>query len=167
MICGQQDAKPSQAFQAPVRTNQIPRQIPTITHYLRPLPSMLLVGALPFGAIFVELYFIMDSLWFDRVYYMFGFLFLCYGIMIITCASVTVMFIYYLLCAEDYRWPWRAFNSAGAGAGFVFAFALIYWVLRLRFTGLTSIALFVGYSGLISFLFFVLTGWSCPLLQYL
>ena len=121
---------------------------------------MLLVGALPFGAIFVELYFIMNSIWFDKVYYMFGFLFLCYGIMIITCASVTIMFVYYLLCAENYRWQWRAFTSAGASAFFVFANALIYWVFRLRFSGLTSVVLFVGYSGLMSFLFFVLTGKS-------
>ena len=100
----------------------------------------------------------MNSLWFDKVYYMFGFLFLCYGIMIITCASVTIMFVYYLLCAEDYQWQWRAFSSAGASAGFVFANALIYWIIKLRFSGLTSVVLFVGYSSLISFLFFVLTG---------
>ena len=102
----------------------------------------------------------MNSIWFDKVYYMFGFLFLCYGIMIITCASVTIMFVYYLLCAENYRWQWRAFASAGASAFFVFANALIYWVFRLRFSGLTSVVLFVGYSGLMSFLFFVLTGKS-------
>ena len=66
----------------PVRTNQIPRQIPPSPTYLRPIPSMLLAGILPFGAIFVELYFIMNSIWFHKVYYMFGFLFVCYGIMV-------------------------------------------------------------------------------------
>ena len=119
---------------------------------------MLIVGFLPFGAIFVELYFIMNNIWFGRVYYMFGFLFLCYGIMIMTCASVTIMFVYHLLCAENYRWQWRAFSSAGASAIFVFGFAMIYWILRLRFTDLTSILLYVGYSSLITFLSFVLTG---------
>ena len=119
---------------------------------------MLLVGALPFGAIFVELFFIMNSLWFARVYYMFGFLFLSYGLMILTCAAVTVMLVYYLLCAENHRWQWRAFNSAGAGSLFVFAFALVYWLWKLRFAGLTSTVLFVGYSLLISFLFYILTG---------
>jgi len=68
--------------EAPVRTNQIPRQIPPSQTYLRPIPSMLLAGILPFGAIFVELYFIMNSIWFHKVYYMFGFLFVCYGIMV-------------------------------------------------------------------------------------
>lgn len=119
---------------------------------------MFLVGALPFGAIFVELYFIMNSLWFDKIYYMFGFLFLCYGVMILTCAAVTIMFVYYLLCSENYRWQWRAFNSAGAGAIFIFIFSLFYWVWKLRFGGFTSIVLYLGYSSLISFLFFILTG---------
>ena len=100
----------------------------------------------------------MNDLWFDKVYYVFGFLFLCYSIMIIICASVTIMFVYHLLCAEDYRWQWRSFNSAGASAFFVFCFALLYWALRLRFTGMTGVALYVGYSGLITFLFYVLSG---------
>ena len=102
----------------------------------------------------------MNSLWFDKIYYMFGFLFLAYGVMIVTCAAVTVMFVYYLLCAENYRWQWRAFNSAGAGGIFMFLFAVIYWLWKLRFTGLTSMVLFVGYSTLISYLFYILTGKS-------
>lgn len=126
---------------------------------------MLLVGALPFGAIFVELFFIINSLWSDKVYYMFGWLFICYGLMIITCAAVTVMFIYYLLCAENYQWQWRAFCSAGASAGFVLANFLLYWIIKIRFSGLTSVVLFIGYSSLISFLFFVLTGKSEHLSQ--
>ncbi|TVY57388.1 Transmembrane 9 superfamily member [Lachnellula suecica] len=146
------------AIQPPVRTNQIPRQIPPSTSYMRPIPSMLLVGILPFGAIFVELYFIMSSIWFSKVYYMFGFLFLCYGLMIITCAAVTVLMVYFLLCSENYHWHWRAFMTAGASAFYVFANALIYWVTKLQLGGLAGSVLYIGYSALISFLFFILTG---------
>jgi transmembrane 9 superfamily protein 2/4 len=142
----------------PVRTNQIPRQIPPSTRYMRPIPSMLLVGILPFGAIFVELYFIMSSIWFSKVYYMFGFLFLCYGLMITTCAAVTVLMIYFLLCSENYHWHWRAFLTAGASAGYVFANALIYWITKLQLGGLSGSVLYIGYSALMSFLFFILTG---------
>ena len=149
---------PSQPIKAPVRVNQIPRQIPPSTKYLRPLPSMLLVGILPFGAIFVELYFIMNNMWFGKVYYMFGFLFLCYGIMIITCAAVTILLVYFLLCSENYHWQWRAFCTAGASAGYVFANALLYWISKLSFGSFTSGVLYVGYSLLVSFLFFILTG---------
>lgn len=145
---------------APVRTNQIPRQIPPSTRYLRPIPSMLLVGLLPFGAIFVELYFIMSSIWSSKVYYMFGFLFLCYGLMVVTCAAVTVLLVYFLLCSEDYHWQWRAFLAAGASALYVFLNALGYWAKNLQLGGLAGSVLYIGYSALISFLFFILTGES-------
>ena len=148
------------AIAAPVRTNQIPRQIPPTTFYMRPIPSMLLVGVLPFGAIFVELYFIMSSIWFSKVYYMFGFLFVCYGLMIITCAAVTILMVYFLLCSENYHWHWRAFMTAGASAIYVFINALLYWITKLQLGGFIGGVLYVGYSLLISFLFFILTGTS-------
>lgn len=124
---------------------------------------MLLVGILPFGAIFVELYFIMNNMWVGKVYYMFGFLFLCYGIMIITCAAVTILLVYFLLCSENYHWQWRAFATAGASAGYVFGNALLYWISKLSFSNFTSGVLYIGYSALISFLFFILTGNPPPL----
>ena len=150
----------SQPVPPPVRVNQIPRQIPPSTTYLRPIPSMFLVGILPFGAIFVELFFIMNNMWFGRVYYMFGFLFLCYGIMIITCSAVTILLVYFLLCSENYHWQWRSFVTAGASAGYVFAFSLLFWIIRLSFSSFVSTVLYIGYSALISFLFFILTGIS-------
>ncbi|KAF2005815.1 endosomal integral membrane protein [Amniculicola lignicola CBS 123094] len=145
-------------IEAPVRTNQIPRQIPPAGGYLRPLPSMALAGVLPFGAIFVELYFIMNSIWFSKVYYMFGFLFICFGLMIMTCAAVTVLMIYFLLCAENYHWQWRSFFTAGASAAYVFASALLYWAKDVSFSSWTSGVLYLGYSALLSLLFFILTG---------
>ena len=119
---------------------------------------MLIVGILPFGAIFVELYLITDSLWSSKVYYMFGFLFICYGLMVMTCATVTILMVYFLLCSENYHWHWRAFFTAGASAGYVFLNALIYWASKLKLGGFTSNVLYLGYSVLISFLFFILTG---------
>lgn len=159
------------AIQAPCRTNQIPRQIPEpgfatgagsagklSTLLQRPVPSMLLTGILPFGAIFVETHFIMSSLWSTQVYYMFGFLFVSYGLLIVTCATVTVLNVYFLLCAEDYRWQWRAFFTSGACAVYIFLNALVFWGSRLSFGGSVSGVLYLGYSVLISALVFVLTG---------
>ncbi len=153
-------------IEPPVRTNQIPRQIPPVTTYLKPIPSVLLVGLLPFGAIFVELYFIMSSIWFSKIYYMFGFLFLCYGLMILTCAAVTVLMVYFLLCAENYNWQWRAFLAAGTTSGYIFLNALIYWVSKLSLSGFAGSVLYIGYSLLISFLVFILTGMFLPALRF-
>lgn len=158
------------AIQPPVRTNQIPRQIPESSHttggpssglsawLARPVPSILLTGILPFGAIFVELYFIMNSLWSGKIYYMFGFLFVCYGLMVVTCATVTVLSVYFLLCAENYHWQWRSFWTSGACSVYVFLNALVFWASRLSFGGWVSGVLYLGYSALISLLVFVLTG---------
>ncbi|KAF7510143.1 hypothetical protein GJ744_007042 [Endocarpon pusillum] len=146
------------AFSTPTKVNQIPRQIPPCARSLRLLPSLLMTGVLPFGAIFVELYFIMSSLWTGKIYYMFGFLFICYALMIITTACTTVLLVYFLLCAEDYRWHWRAFLGAGMTGVYVFIMALGFWMMRVSFGGLTGAVLYVGYSALIGFLIFVLTG---------
>lgn len=51
------------AIQAPVRTNQIPRQVPEQTLYTKPLPGALMGGILPFGCIFIQLFFILNSIW--------------------------------------------------------------------------------------------------------
>ncbi len=125
---------------------------------LKTVPSLFLTGILPFGAIFVELYFIMTSLWTNKIYYMFGFLFLCYGLMIVTTAATTVLLVYFLLCAENYRWHWRAFAGAGMTGVYVFLNALLFWATRVSFGGLIGAVLYVGYSALIGFIVFILTG---------
>ena len=47
----------------PVRTNQIPRQIPEQSMYTQPVPGMVMGGILPFGCIFIQLFFILNSIW--------------------------------------------------------------------------------------------------------
>ena len=50
-----------------MRVNNIPRQIPPQPWYLHPIPSVLVGGILPFGAVFIELFFIMSSIWLAQV----------------------------------------------------------------------------------------------------
>ena len=50
----------------PVRTNEIPRQIPLQAWYMGEACTMLIGGILPFGAVFIELFFIMSSVWLQR-----------------------------------------------------------------------------------------------------
>jgi transmembrane 9 superfamily protein 2/4 len=149
----------AQVIKAPTRTNQIPRQIPrSSSAYLRPIPGALAVGILPFTAIGVELSFIMSSLWSGRIYYMFGFLFLCFGLMVMMCATVTVLLVYVALCAENYHWQWRAFISAGATGFYVFLYAMFHWIRFLSLSSWTGGVLYLGYSFLMSVIVFILTG---------
>ncbi|KAF9142647.1 hypothetical protein BG015_000715 [Linnemannia schmuckeri] len=142
----------------PVRANQIPRQIPDQVFYLRPIPSMLIGGILPFGAIFIELYFILNSIWFHKIYYVFGFLFLVFGILIMTCAEVTILMCYFHLCAEDYHWWWRAFFTSGASAVYIFLYSVVYYFTTLQIKSFTSVVLYFGWTAIMSIMFFVLSG---------
>ncbi|KAJ9504989.1 hypothetical protein QJQ45_013398 [Haematococcus lacustris] len=54
------------APEEPVRTNKIPRQIPEQPWYMNPVFSCLVGGVLPFGAVFIELFFILTSMWLQQ-----------------------------------------------------------------------------------------------------
>ena len=56
-------AAKSEIRQFPTRTNQIPRHIPPPHWASHPLVLFFAAGLLPFGTIFVELYFAMTSMW--------------------------------------------------------------------------------------------------------
>ncbi|KAH7296431.1 hypothetical protein KP509_26G022900 [Ceratopteris richardii] len=147
----------AEAIQYPVRTNQIPREIPGQKY-----PSWLLVlgaGTLPFGTLFIELFFIMSSIWLGRFYYVFGFLFVVLVLLVIVCAEVSVVLTYMHLCVEDWRWWWKSFFASGSVALYVFLYALNYLVFELRsLSGSTSTALYLGYSILMAFSIMLATG---------
>lgn len=141
----------------PVRTNQIPRQIPPQRWYVRTIPVLLMCGLFPFGSIAVELYFIYSSIWFNKIFYMFGFLFLCFVLMIATTALVSVLAIYYSLCGENHKWHWKAVFVGGGCAFYVLLHAL-FFLRNEALSGLTSVILFAGYSMIISSLVFLVCG---------
>lgn len=142
----------------PVRTNQIPRQIPEQSLYTQPIPGIVMGGVLPFGCIFIQLFFILNSLWSSQMYYMFGFLFLVFVILVITCSETTILLCYFHLCAEDYHWWWRAFLSAGSTAGYLFVYCCHYFFTKLNIEDAASTFLYFGYTVIMVFLFFLLTG---------
>lgn len=135
----------AEAIQYPVRTNQIPREIPA-----RKYPSWLLVlgaGTLPFGTLFIELFFIMSSIWLRRFYYVFGFLFVVLILLVIVCAEVSVVLTYMHLCVEDWQWWWKSFYASGSVALYVLLYSINYLIFDLRsLSGPVSAVLYLGYS---------------------
>ncbi|CAD6241876.1 unnamed protein product [Miscanthus lutarioriparius] len=129
----------------PVRTNQIPREIPPQKY-----PSWLLVlgaGTLPFGTLFIELFFLMSSIWMGRVYYVFGFLFIVLLLLVIVCAEVSLVLTYMHLCVEDWKWWWKSFFSSGSVAIYIFLYSINYLVFDLKsLSGPVSATLYIGYS---------------------
>lgn len=80
------------------------RQIPDQPWFLWSCFTITVGGILPYGAVFIEMFFILQSLWMGNYYYVFGFLMLVFIILIVTCADIAMVFCYFQLCAEDYNW---------------------------------------------------------------
>lgn len=146
------------ALEHPVRTNQIPRQIPEQSIYTQPIPGIIMGGVLPFGCIFIQLFFILNSIWSNQMYYMFGFLFLVFVILVITCSETTILLCYFHLCAEDYHWWWRSFLTSGFTAFYLFIYCVHYFVTKLNIEDAASTFLYFGYTLIMVYLFFLLTG---------
>jgi len=142
----------------PVRTNQIPRQIPEQVWYMSPIFSILMGGILPFGAVFIELFFILSAIWGQQFYYIFGFLFIVFIILVLTCAEITIVMCYFQLCSEDYHWWWRSYLTAGASAFYMFLYSIFYFFTKLEIQRFVSGLLYFGYTLIMAFAFFVLTG---------
>ncbi|XP_065575897.1 transmembrane 9 superfamily member 2-like isoform X2 [Artemia franciscana] len=142
----------------PVRTNQIPRQIPEQSFYTKPLPGIIMGGILPFGCIFIQLFFILNSIWSNQMYYMFDFLFLVFIILVITCSDTTILLCYFHLCAEDYQWWWRSFMTSGFTVFYLFAYCIHYYMTKLNIDPGASSFLYFGYTFIMVALFFIMTG---------
>jgi len=142
----------------PTVTSTIARAIPEPSALLNPKISMFLCGMVPFAAAYVELFFIMTSLWMDQFYYVFGFTLIVYFILIITCAEVSVLLCYYQLCSENHRWWWFSFFTSGSTAFYMFVYS-IFWFRTLEASKLLiTYLLYFGYMFLLSFAMFLVTG---------
>ncbi|CAH9136077.1 unnamed protein product [Cuscuta epithymum] len=141
----------------PIKTNQIPREIPA-----QRFPTWLLVigaGTLPFGTLFIELFFIMSSIWLGHVYYVFGFLFVVVILLVVVCAEVSLVLTYMQLCVEDWRWWWKSFFTSGSVAIYIFLYSINYLVFDLKsLSGPVSAILYLGYSLLMAIAIMLATG---------
>ncbi|XP_046853057.1 transmembrane 9 superfamily member 2-like [Xenia sp. Carnegie-2017] len=146
-----------QVIDLPVRTNQIPRQIPEQSFYSRAVPGIIMGGVLPFGCIFIQLFFVLNSIWSHQIYYMFGFLFIVSVILIITVSETCVLLCYFHLCSEDYHWWWRSYLTGACTAIYLFIYSF-YYFHKLTIVGTTSTVLYYGYTSIMVILFFLYTG---------
>jgi transmembrane 9 superfamily protein 2/4 len=111
-----------EAIAHPIGINPIPRMIPSRVWYMHPVVHILMGGILPFGAVFIELFFVLGAIWGQKLHYIFTFFFIVLIILLITCAEIAVVMCYFQLCSEVL-------------CHFIYLFILILILLRIIIGG--------------------------------
>ena len=88
----------------------------------------------------------------------YGFLFLVFVILVITCSETTILLCYFHLCAEDYNWWWRSFLTSGFTAFYFAVYCIHYFFTKLDIEDSASTFLYFGYTSIMVICFFLLTG---------
>ena len=104
-LCGR-NMKNDNVKQRPPRVNTIPRPIPSTAIYFNSNFLILIAGSLPFGSIFIEMYFIFTSLWGYKFYYVFGIMLLVYILLALVVTCTVIVAVYVHLNAENHQWQY-------------------------------------------------------------
>lgn len=129
----------------PICCYSFPSPIPVSPWYSDPSFVVPAAGLLPFGSIFIEMYFIFTAFWSYKFYYVYGFMLLVYAILTLVTICTTIVAVYFILNAENFHWQWIAFNSAGSTAAYVFLYSVFYFFYKTQMSGLLQIAFYFGY----------------------
>eukprot|EP00252_Welwitschia_mirabilis_P021821 TRINITY_DN5713_c0_g1_i1.p1 TRINITY_DN5713_c0_g1~~TRINITY_DN5713_c0_g1_i1.p1 ORF type:complete len:588 (-),score=64.12 TRINITY_DN5713_c0_g1_i1:366-2129(-) len=130
----------------PCRVKTIPRPIPEKKWYLTPTVVSLMGGLLPFGSIFIEMYFVFTSFWNYKVYYVYGFMLLVFLMLIILTVCVAIVGTYFLLNAENYHWQWTSFFSAASTTCYVYLYSIYYYYMKTKMSGFFQTSFYFGYT---------------------
>jgi transmembrane 9 superfamily member 2/4 len=142
----------------PTQVSRIPKPLPYRSSKAIYILGVL-CGALPFFSAFIELSYIMNSIWnHTQFYFLFGFLILCFILVCLVSGEVSILIVYILICREDYRWWWLSIIMPGTSGVYFFIYALVYYFKFLNITRFSSIVLYFGYMLIGSGVFFLVTG---------
>eukprot|EP00177_Eucheuma_denticulatum_P001487 GFKZ01002671.1.p1 GENE.GFKZ01002671.1~~GFKZ01002671.1.p1 ORF type:complete len:641 (+),score=67.66 GFKZ01002671.1:370-2292(+) len=147
-------------YEFPTRTNQIPRQIPASPMNIPQAAYVVLAGVLPFGTVFMELVFILNSIWQNQILYLFGMLSIVFIILVVTCAEMSIVFTYLTLAAERWTWWWQAFGGSASAGMYMFLYSLYYIGTQAAadHMPIVSTLMFMTYSLVVSAAFSLMCG---------
>ncbi len=132
-------------YEPPCRVNSIPRPIPASPWYCAPWFIIPAADILPFGSIFIEMYFLFTAFWSYKFYYVYGFMLLVYSILTMVTICTTIVAVYFVLNAENYNWQWISMLCAGSTSGYVFLYSIFYFLYKTQMVGLLQVSYYFGY----------------------
>ena len=134
---------------APCKTNAVPSFVPSKPWYLHYKFMTFVTGFISFGTFFIELSYVMGSLWKHQIYFLATFLWISLILFIIICGEISVIVIFWNLCYGDYKWWWKSFLIGASPVIYFVAFS-IYYFFTLEIRRLSAMVVYFGIMGLIS-----------------
>ena len=156
----------SKEIKAPCKTNPIPSYISDKPWYLNYKLVIFITGIISFASFFVELNYIMNSLWRHQIYYIATFLLISFILFVLICSEISIMVIFLNLCYGDYNWWWKSFLIGGSPVIYFILFSIIYF-FKLNITGFSSASVYCGIMGLISIITLFVCGSISVLITFI
>ena len=152
----------------PCDINPVPGsiQFDEIPWYLRVRFSWFITGFPSFFSIFVELFYIMDSLWKQGFYSLSKYLLISLFILIVTSNEIAILFTYLNLCKGDYRWWWKSFLVSASPALYIMVFSVFY-MFNMGFEQLSSIMIYLNFMILFSVIIGLISGSTGVILTFI
>jgi len=113
------------------------------------IPNILISGLLPFAAISVEAYFILNSIWNHNFYYLFLFLLAILSLFIVICGQLSLLLVFLVISNNNHQW-WIYSIVPGSCGIYLYIFAVFYFFKYLAISRLTTILLYFLYMLVIS-----------------
>ncbi|KAK9126385.1 hypothetical protein Scep_015231 [Stephania cephalantha] len=139
-------------------TKRVPSEIPPLAWYMRSPSHICLAGFILYFPLEPELYYVYESFWSVRIYYVLTIsVIIKFIILVLVTAMLGICLTFLQLCAKDHRWWWRSVLNGGSASVFMFCRSLVFYA-RSNMSGLMQLAFFVGYNACICFAFFLMLG---------
>lgn len=147
-------------IQIPCEINPCPGVIPSdIPWYFRVRFSWIFTAFPSFFSVFVELFYIMDSIWKQNLYALNKYLLISLIVLIITSTEISILFTYVNLCKGDYRWWWKSFFASASPGLYIVIFSVLY-LFKMGFTQYSSIVIYLNFMVLLSVIISLICGSS-------
>ena len=131
------------------KINPVPSVIPEKPWYLHYKFLVIFTGLIGFATIFIELNYVMASLWRHQIYFMATFLWVSMFLFVIITGEMSILVVFWNLCYGDYNWWWKSF-IIGASPVIYFVIYSIFYFFSLRIQRFSAMVVYFGIMGFIS-----------------
>ena len=148
-----------------VKINPVPSIIPDKPWYLHYKFLVIITGLISFVTIFVELNYVMASLWRQQIYFVATFLWISFYLFIMITGELSIVVVFCNLCYGDYNWWWRSFIIGASPVVYFLAYT-VYYFFYLKIRRISAMVVYFGMMGLISAMVMFISGSTSVLITF-